>query len=51
MQIRSASAVRNTQHRMFAISLVYQKLYQEDALSTIDIPQYISELLDSLKDE
>ncbi|WP_148230543.1 sensor histidine kinase [Chitinophaga pinensis] len=44
-------AVRNTQHRMFAISLVYQKLYQEDALSTIDIPQYISELLDYLKDE
>jgi len=44
-------AVRNTQHRMFAISLVYQKLYQEDALSTIDMPRYISELLDYLKDE
>ena len=44
-------AVRNTQHRMFAISLVYQKLYQEDALSTIDTPQYTGELLDYLKDE
>lgn len=44
-------AVRNTQHRMFAISLVCQKLYQEDALSTIDITQYIIELLGYLKDE
>lgn len=44
-------AVRNTQHRMFAISLIYQKLYQEDALSTIDVPQYIVELLDYLRDE
>jgi len=44
-------ALRSMQHRIFAISLVYQKLYQEDALSTIDIPVYISELLRYLQDE
>ena len=44
-------AIRNSQHRMFAISLIHQKLYQAESLSNIDIPLYISELVDYLKDE
>lgn len=44
-------ALRSMQHRIFAISLVYQKLYQQEALSAIDIPAYINELLGYLRDE
>jgi len=44
-------AIKNSQHRMYAISLIHQKLYQADSLSTIDIPLYISELVTYLKEE
>jgi len=44
-------AIKNSQHRMFAISLIHQKLYQADNLSSIDIPLYIYELVNYLKEE
>lgn len=39
------SAIRNSQHRMHAMSLIHQKLYQSDNLATIDMHWYIQELV------
>jgi len=47
----AVEAIRNSQHRLFAISLIHQKLYQTESLATIDIPLYIHELLQYLRDE
>ena len=44
------TAVRESQHRVHAMSLIHQKLYQSENLSAIDIPGYIHELVDYLKD-
>lgn len=38
------NAIRNSQHRMYAMSLIHQKLYQSDNLATIDMQWYICEL-------
>jgi two-component sensor histidine kinase len=38
-------AIRNSQHRMHAMSLIHQKLYQTDNLATIDMSWYIKELV------
>lgn len=38
-------AIRNSQHRMHAMSLIHQKLYQTDNLATIDMSWYIRELV------
>jgi two-component sensor histidine kinase len=38
-------AIQDSQHRMQAISLIHQKLYQTAHLSTIDMPMYIQELI------
>lgn len=43
-------AIRNSQQRMFAISLIHQELYQSDNLSEIDMMWYVKELVDYLKD-
>jgi two-component sensor histidine kinase len=43
-------AVRSSQHRMYAISLVHQKLYQTDNLSDIDMVAYTHELLEYIQD-
>jgi len=43
-------AIRNSQHRMQAISLIHQKLYQSDNLGFINMSWYISELLNYLKE-
>ncbi|MBD1385909.1 sensor histidine kinase [Mucilaginibacter rigui] len=43
-------AISNSQHRMFAISLIHQKLYQTESLSHIDMEAYIPELLEYLSD-
>lgn len=43
-------AIQNSQHRMHAMSLIHQKLYQTDNLSSINMPWYIKELADYLKD-
>ena len=38
------AALQNSQQRMYAMSLVYQKLYQSDNFSTIHMKDYIQEL-------
>lgn len=44
------NVIRESQHRMSCISLVHQKLYQDDNLSGIEMKDYISELIVSMKD-
>jgi two-component sensor histidine kinase len=43
-------AMRNSQRRMFAMSLIHQKLYQSDEMTHINIKDYIYELVYYLKD-
>ncbi|MCC8407860.1 hypothetical protein LJ707_02895 [Mucilaginibacter sp. UR6-1] len=42
-------AIRDSQNRMQAISIVHQKLYQSDDLSTINLQVYIEELAQSIQ--
>jgi two-component sensor histidine kinase len=44
------SVIRESQHRMQSISLIHQKLYQDDNLSGINMHCYIHELLNYLQD-
>jgi two-component sensor histidine kinase len=44
------SAIRESQHRMQAMSLIHQKLYLSDNVTTIHMPAYIRELVNYLKD-
>ncbi|WPU99131.1 sensor histidine kinase [Mucilaginibacter sp. cycad4] len=43
-------AIRNFQHRMFAVSLVYRRSYQEENLSRVEMADYTYELLEYLED-
>ncbi|MDP9079626.1 MAG: sensor histidine kinase [Bacteroidota bacterium] len=43
-------AIENGQHRIYAMSLIHQKLYQSDDIKTIDMAEYIPELVKSLED-
>jgi two-component sensor histidine kinase len=43
-------AVAESQHRVQSMSLIHQKLYQSENLSTIDMQAYIYELTDYLRD-
>lgn len=43
-------AIQNSQHRMHAMSLIHQKLYQTDSMATIDISWYIRELITYMRD-
>ena len=38
-------AIQDTQHRVFAMSLIHQKLYQSDRLSVTEMPAYIQEIV------
>lgn len=44
------AAIRNSQHRMYAMSLIHQRLYQVENLGTIDMKWYISELIGYMKE-
>jgi two-component sensor histidine kinase len=44
------TAIQNSKHRMHAMSLIHQKLYQSDNLASIDMAWYIKELISFLKD-
>lgn len=44
------AAVHDSQHRVQAMSLIHQKLYQSDNVATIDMNMYIPELVEYLKD-
>ncbi|MFA6247683.1 MAG: sensor histidine kinase [Mucilaginibacter sp.] len=43
-------AIESSQHRIYAMSLIHQKLYQSDDIKTIDMANYIPELVQSLID-
>ncbi|AXY77362.1 sensor histidine kinase [Paraflavitalea soli] len=43
-------AIRDSQHRMRAMSLIHQKLYQSDKVANIDMQAYIEELTSYLDD-
>ncbi|MBE8728219.1 sensor histidine kinase [Flavobacterium hungaricum] len=43
-------AIQNSQHRMHAMSLIHQKLYQSDNLSNIDMSWYIVELISYMRE-
>jgi len=46
----AVQAINNSQNRIQAMSLIHQKLYQSESLSIIDMPSYIFELTEYLKD-
>jgi len=43
-------AMSESQHRVHAMSLIHQKLYQSDNLSAINMADYIHEVIDYLRD-
>ncbi|MBC7826553.1 MAG: hypothetical protein H7122_02315, partial [Chitinophagaceae bacterium] len=43
-------AIRNSQHRIYAMSLIHQKLYYLDNSTSIDMAVYLPELLNYLKE-
>ncbi len=43
-------AIQNSQHRMHAMSLIHQKLYQSDNLANIDMSWYIYELINYMRE-
>lgn len=43
-------AIETSQHRIYAMSLIHQKLYQSDDIKTINMAIYIPELIQSLVD-
>ncbi|MGM9478179.1 histidine kinase dimerization/phosphoacceptor domain -containing protein [Pedobacter sp. GSP4] len=43
-------AIRNSQHRIYAMSLIHQKLYLSDDVKAINMAQYIPELIQYLKE-
>jgi len=47
---QSFAAIRESRQRMFAMSLIHQKLYQADQMTLVDMANYIPELVDFLKD-
>nr|WP_294786016.1 sensor histidine kinase [uncultured Flavobacterium sp.] len=46
----AVQAINNSQNRIQSMSLIHQKLYQSESLSVIDMPSYIFELTEYLKD-
>lgn len=47
---KALGAIMDTQHRVHAMSLIHQKLYQSDKMATIAIDEYLKELVDHLCD-
>lgn len=44
------AAVKNSQHRIHAMSLIHQKLYLSENISTVNIANYINELVNYLSE-
>jgi two-component system, sensor histidine kinase PdtaS len=44
------TVIRESQHRVHAISLIHQKLYQSDSLSVIYMPSYIKDFIEHVSD-
>jgi len=47
---KAQSAIRQSRNRMYAMSLIHQRLYQSDDLKTIDMHHYIGDLVNSIRD-
>lgn len=43
-------AIKNSQNRIYSMSLIHQRLYQSEGLSCVKMPEYIRELVNYLKD-
>ncbi|MFC3563698.1 sensor histidine kinase [Pedobacter jamesrossensis] len=43
-------AIESSEHRIYAMSLIHQKLYQTDDIKTVDMSSYLPELIGYLKD-
>lgn len=43
-------ANENSQHRIYAMSMIHQKLYQSDDIKTIEISPYLTEFIEYLSD-
>ena len=43
-------AIENSQHRIYAMSLIHQKLYQSEDVKTIDMSLYLTEFIQYLTD-
>ncbi|MDJ1505612.1 histidine kinase dimerization/phosphoacceptor domain -containing protein [Xanthocytophaga agilis] len=50
LEREALQAVRDSQHRVFAMSLIHQKLYQEHNVATIAMSVYLHELVHYLRD-
>jgi two-component system, sensor histidine kinase PdtaS len=48
--VDAVSALQSSQHRIHAMSLIHQKLYQSENLKSIDLADYIRELSGYLRD-
>lgn len=44
------STIKSSQHRIHAMSLIHQKLYMSENIASINMPVYINELIEYLKD-
>lgn len=44
------SAIKNSQHRIHSMSLIHQKLYNSENIATINMPNYIKELVEYLRE-
>lgn len=49
LQDDALKAVEDSQHRIFAMSLIHQKLYKTEHVDTIDMTEYIPELVNNLQ--
>lgn len=50
LQNDALKAIENSQHRIYALSLIYQKLYQADDIRTIDMAAYLPEFIQYLRE-
>jgi two-component system, sensor histidine kinase PdtaS len=47
---KALSAIQESQHRVHAMSLIHQKLYQSDKIESVDMKEYIQEVVEYLAD-
>lgn len=50
LQSDALRAIETSQNRIYTMSLIHQKLYRSDDIKTIDMAEYIPELVEYLKD-
>ncbi|WP_420153749.1 tetratricopeptide repeat-containing sensor histidine kinase [Siphonobacter sp.] len=46
----AVTAIRSSQHRMYAMSLIHQRLYQTETMGSIDMGWYMQELMGYMKE-